>query len=1076
MRDILEKWLKIYKDEVTLFLWSALLLFLIRGSNIVFNNFAETAFLKRFGVEYLPYITAINSVVTFFIMGALTGVMARVPGSRLLSVTLAVCGCSVAALRFVIPLEIHLIYPLLYIMKTQYEALLAFMFWNLANDLYNTRQSKRIFPLITAGGILGGVVGSFGTPPLAKAIALDNLMWVYLMLSVAGAMVVRRMGSLYPSLLLMEGETGKKKTKASIVSEIKKVVPILRESKLTRILVLLTLLPNVMIPIMNYQFSFAVDQTFANEGGMLAFFGYFRGAQNVIALFLTLFVGRIYGRFGIPVALMFHPFNYMLAFLAFLFRFDIFSAMYARLSTAVLRNAVNNPARAVLMGLFPPSYRAVVRTFLRGTVVRVGVLFGSGLILLSQRTIEPRYLSVVALVFVFLWIGATISLKRSYPSILVDLIKEDMVDFKSLEEQDATQIFRDEKTRSQLLRTFMAVRGEGCLWYGRILKSMNIEGLDGYLLEKIKQEEDSVKVQLLPLLSPLAAKQVFEAFLDLADLKNPELLTALARTAKRFCSYISPEEQRAMFDRTSLPEVKAPFVIGLYRHSPETYGKVIDSWLSSPDLSERKAGIVSAGASADPAHTAKLKDMLQREEQAGTLSLILEALSDLDAPDLNPLVFPHFSHPEEAVRLIALKVVRIDTQEAARRVIGMMDDRSVRVHDLAVKRLQNAPYQEPGILVESLAIPSRGIREGIFKVVEALDIKDVDFFRFFRSQIREAYVNFALSEALRSLPDTKERNLLVEHHAQKKTLHVDNVLRAMAAKDKTGKMRTILRGIYSSDPRKRSNSLEAFESMVDSALSGLMTPLMEPLAPSESLVVGKKAFKLPEFQASQAPLYETLFEQDDWVSVSLALHLVRSLRPEDLSGEVRERLSDRTGLPLLGDTPGKVDEESSLAPGERMASTVTLTLSDRILCLKAIPLFEGLSVSELARIAMETAEAAYQTHEFILKPGDPLDAMFLVVWGKVGLLEEKDQQGRERELATMGAGEPIGLMTLFDETPEGLSLHALERTLVLVLRRSSFREIVKEYPEIVLPICKVMSARIRMLHDRLMRLGQKIPY
>jgi len=81
----LGKWLKIYQDEIGLFLWSALVLFLIRSSNILFNNFAETAFLKRFGVEYLPYVTAVNSVATFLIMGFLTGFMVRIPGNRLLS-------------------------------------------------------------------------------------------------------------------------------------------------------------------------------------------------------------------------------------------------------------------------------------------------------------------------------------------------------------------------------------------------------------------------------------------------------------------------------------------------------------------------------------------------------------------------------------------------------------------------------------------------------------------------------------------------------------------------------------------------------------------------------------------------------------------------------------------------------------------------------------------------------------------------------------------------------------------------------------------------------------------------------
>jgi len=337
MIGLLGKWLKVYEDEIGLFLYSALLLFLIRNSTILFNNFAETAFLKRYGVEYLPIVYVVNSISTFFIMGFITGLMGRLPGSRLLTYMLLVFGASVAGLRFVIPLGFDLLYPVLFVLKAQFEILLALVFWNLANDLFNTRQSKRLFPLITAGGVLGGVIGSFATPFLARVLSLDNLMLAYLVITLIGAMVVKRMGTRFPTLLLSEKKAKKKGSHTSIIDEIKKVLPLIKESKLLKILIMITLMPNVVIPILNYQFNFAIDQTFATEGGMLTFFGYFRGVLNTISLIILLFVGRIYSRWGLPVALMFHPFNYILAFIALLLRFDLFSAMYARISTNVLR-------------------------------------------------------------------------------------------------------------------------------------------------------------------------------------------------------------------------------------------------------------------------------------------------------------------------------------------------------------------------------------------------------------------------------------------------------------------------------------------------------------------------------------------------------------------------------------------------------------------------------------------------------------------------------------------------------------------------------------------------------------------
>ena len=160
---------------------------------------------------------------------------------------------------------------------------------------------------------------------------------------------------------------------------------------------------------MNYQFNYAVNDQFASEAKMIEFFGYFRGGLYTISLFILLFVGRIYGRWGLPVALLFHPFNYMLAFFAFLFRFDVFSAMYAKMSTNILRTTINVPANGILIGLFPETYRNMVRPFLRGTVVRIALFTGSTLILISDNFFHPRYLTLVALPFVLAWIAARFS-------------------------------------------------------------------------------------------------------------------------------------------------------------------------------------------------------------------------------------------------------------------------------------------------------------------------------------------------------------------------------------------------------------------------------------------------------------------------------------------------------------------------------------------------------------------------------------------------------------------------------------------------------------------------------------------
>jgi hypothetical protein len=892
MLKFLSKWLKIYEDEIGLFLWCAILLFLIRSSNILFNNFVETAFLKRFGVEYLPMIYMINSIATFFIMGLISGVMGRLPGTRLLAYMLVFSGGSVGALRFAIPLGFDLLYPILYLLKMQYEVLLGLFFWNLANDLFNTRQSKRLFPLITAGGVLGGIIGSFGTPFLAKAIPLDNLMFAYLITTVLGAMAVKRMGTLFPTLLISHKRPKKTKSGLPIIEEFKKILPLIKESRLVRILIMLTLMPNVVIPIMNYQFNFAIDQQFATEGKMISFFGYFRGVLNVVSLIILLFVGRIYGRWGLPVALMFHPFNYLLAFTAFLLRFDIFSAMYARISTNVLRTTINNPARAVLFGLFPAAYRGVIRPFLRGTVVRVGILAGSGFIMLSEGLLHPRYLSLVASVFVGTWIIISVILKKGYSRILLDLISRNMLDLKSMEEKDVGQVFADKKVQSQLVHAFLSARDDDCLWHARLLRSLGVKELDQHILSVLKGQDDTTRIGLLALLSPHAGQDAIKIFGELADPRKPELMVAIMKAAYQLPPELSLGFAQEVFESSQHPEVKAYALIGLHHQEPQRYKGVIDAWLISDEASERKAGVIAAGESGESSYVSILKEMLEAQEgDASILPFLLKGLQSLGAEKLNTLALPYLSHPVEMVRLAALEAFEINDDNALRRVVAMLEDESAEVHKLAKSKVLTSSYQNAQVLVESLTIPRRKVREGIFDLLESLNIKDLDVFRFARSQLEKGYLYLAEAESLRVFPSSPGRDLLIDHLEQKRKLRLENILRVLVTQDLSGKMRIIWRGVSSSDERQRSNSLEALEDAVDSSLSKIMMPLLENLSPSQSLAIGRKNFQLPELDSNKGAFYSHLLAKNDWVTIVLTLYLVEHQGLDSLDSEVLEKLA-----------------------------------------------------------------------------------------------------------------------------------------------------------------------------------------
>jgi ATP/ADP translocase len=1071
MRQFLTRWLKLHEDEIAVFLWTALLLFLIRSSGMVLNNYAETAFLKRYGVEYLPIVNMLNSIATFVLTGILAVFMAKLPGPRLLALLFLFCGAAAAIIRLLIPQGLAIIYPLLFMLKSQFELLQALLFWNLANDLYNTRQSKRIFPLLTAAGVIGLIGGSFGTPYLAGLFRLDNLLFVYFSITLLGALVIQCMQMQLP-VLIRTAKKGKKVTRRSPMSaEFRKVWPLIRQSTLVKIVLVLTFMPNVAIPIMNYQFNFAIDAYFASESGMLEFFGYFRGILNIISLVLLLFVGRLYSSFGLPVALMFHPFNYIIAFLAFLFRFDLLSAVYARMSTNILRTTINMPANSILIGLFPESYRNMVRPFLRGTVVRAALFLGSGLILVSAHYFHPRYLSLVALPFVLTWLAAPFILKRKYASILTNLVSRNLLDLKSLEEENLGRLFKKDRVGEELKQLFLSAKGEDALWYARLLSNLDVADLDRLVLEALPGQDTETRVRLLEMLSQEADRDTVEKLQDLLDPQNPRLTVAVLRTVRRIAVGVTevPDPGLADYLENPHPEVRGHAAGCLYLRRPAETETIINRWLSAKDGETRRAGVIAAGETGRQAYAAELSRMLDNPDNTPLFPDILKALSSLEAPELSTISLPFLDHPRNEIRQAALEVVEVADETLLRRCINLLGDPDQSIARLAMEKIRNAPYVNGQTLIESLSRPNRRVRESVFELLESLNIRNLDLLRFTRQSLERAYTCLAAAAALDRLPDLPEKKLLREHFYQKKDLLLENTFRVLAIHDKDSRMRTVFRGLFSRNARQRANSIELLGDIMDRKLFRMFAPLVEGGDLSQSLSAGNKFFRLPDYDPPEENLLPALLSGTEWVETVLALGMLEKL-PETRgkeSGRIRA-LSQAEDIHIRRMAGGIARKSREHLDATEQIMDTELTISEKILLLKNIAIFSGLTVSELGAIARVTEEVAYPAGETVITEGEAGDTVFLIIKGEVAVCKSRGAAG-EIKLDTMEDGDYFGEMALFEEAGRSATIRSQKPSRFLVLHKQEFNELVREYPGIALQICTVLSHRLRNLHEKLTR-------
>ncbi|HKD42570.1 MAG TPA: cyclic nucleotide-binding domain-containing protein [Myxococcaceae bacterium] len=132
-----------------------------------------------------------------------------------------------------------------------------------------------------------------------------------------------------------------------------------------------------------------------------------------------------------------------------------------------------------------------------------------------------------------------------------------------------------------------------------------------------------------------------------------------------------------------------------------------------------------------------------------------------------------------------------------------------------------------------------------------------------------------------------------------------------------------------------------------------------------------------------------------------------------------------------------------------------LSTLEKVLFLKSIDLFSQIPGEDLARVALIAVEEPRESGEIIFSEGEPGDALYLVLDGRVRVHHQ------EKMVAELGERECFGEMALLDSAPRSATVTTVNDTNLLKIARDEFHEILTDKPEIALGIIKALSRRLR---------------
>ena len=134
--------------------------------------------------------------------------------------------------------------------------------------------------------------------------------------------------------------------------------------------------------------------------------------------------------------------------------------------------------------------------------------------------------------------------------------------------------------------------------------------------------------------------------------------------------------------------------------------------------------------------------------------------------------------------------------------------------------------------------------------------------------------------------------------------------------------------------------------------------------------------------------------------------------------------------------------------------------------LSRVDLFANLDKKELQVLSHGCQERHFNAGATILSQGDSGVGLYVIKSGKVRILHTSSPDRAEEEIATAGAGDVIGEMSLLDDLPRSASVVAVDDVTALVLPIWEFRTTLQSHPDIGLKLLSVLSRRLRKAENR----------
>lgn len=412
---LLNAFFDIKPGEVKKVLLMQLNIFLTVTTLLIIKPVSNALFLAEVGIDKLPYSFVLVAIAALALSRFYSKKLIKKSLSNVIRGTLLISAAVLvvfAVLLLLNKFEIWVLY-FFYVGVALFGLIATSQFWILSNLVFNTREAKRLFGIVGAGAIAGGIFGGYLTTILAPLVSVENMLFVAAFLLIINVKLNQRIWKLYVRNL----NTYQHHKRVELDG--KHPIKIIRQSKHLTYLAIIIGLGVLVSKLVDFQFSALASAKISDPDELAAFFGLWFSNFNVISLIIQLLITRkVVGIYGVGSSLYILP-AFLLFSSSLLLMFPILAiGVFLKMSDVSIKQSINKAATELLALPIPSGIKNQTKSFIDVFVDTAATGIG-GLLLIfivNGLHLSVHAVSVLIIAVILVWIYVASKVRLEYIS------------------------------------------------------------------------------------------------------------------------------------------------------------------------------------------------------------------------------------------------------------------------------------------------------------------------------------------------------------------------------------------------------------------------------------------------------------------------------------------------------------------------------------------------------------------------------------------------------------------------------------------------------------------------------------